>query len=103
MQKAMVEVVVRRLFSHGGLDQCFSSSKAVFVSGSHWAAVARLCGPPNLHADAVLERVFDTKDLWSDSIKTLHRPEPPTKIVTKPIATITAIERSRFLLRVPSS
>ena len=65
-----VEVAARRLFQHGVLDQ---HGKAVFASGTAWAAFARLCGPPDHHVDTVMERLFDTKDRWTDSVKALSR------------------------------
>ena len=69
LQKGMVEVAARRLFQHGGIDQ----GKPAFASGLAWAAFTRLCGPPNYHVDTVMERLFDTKDRWTDSVKALSR------------------------------
>jgi hypothetical protein len=76
LQKGMVEVARRRLFDYGCLEPCASSGKALFSNGASWAAFARLAGPPHYHIDAVLERAFDAKQLWSDSIKSLDRLSP---------------------------
>jgi hypothetical protein len=73
LQKAMIDVCRRRLFDHGGLDVCISGNRPVFSSGTSWSAFARLAGPPHHHIDAVIERVFDTKNAWTDSVKNLHR------------------------------
>lgn len=70
LQKGMVEVAVRRIFSYGILEQ---SGKVAFASGTAWAAFARLAGPPHFHIDAVMERLFDTRDRWTDSVKALRR------------------------------
>ena len=70
LQKSMVDVAARRLFQHGVLDQ---HGKAVFASGLAWAAFTRLRGPPNHHVDTVMERWFDTRDRWTDSVKALNR------------------------------
>ena len=70
LQKGMVEVAARRLFTYGVIDQ---HGKPAFSSGAVWAAFARLAGPPNFRMDAVMERLFDTRDRWTDSVKALHR------------------------------
>ena len=70
LQKSMVDVAARRLFQHGVLEQ---HGKPVFSSGAAWAAFARLAGPPGYHVDSVMERLFDTRDHWTDSIKALNR------------------------------
>ncbi len=73
LHKSMVECAQRRLFQYGGLEQCAASGKPLYSSGASWAAFARLAGPPNCHIDAVMERLFDTRDHWVDSVKALHR------------------------------
>ncbi len=73
LQKSMVEVCCKRLFEFGGLDQCIINGRAVFANGAAWAAFARLVGPPHFHFDAVMERAFGMKNVWSDSVKLLHR------------------------------
>ena len=73
LQKAMVVVLSERLFQFGTLEQCVMSNKSAFASGAAWAAFARLNGPPYYHLTAVLEKLFDSKDRWSDSVRTLHR------------------------------
>ena len=70
LQKSMVDVAARRLFQHGVLEQ---HGKPVFLSGAAWAAFARLAGPPGYHVDSAMERLFDTKDHWTDSVKALNR------------------------------
>ena len=70
LQKGMVEVAARRLFQYGVIEQ---HGKAVFASGLAWAAFTRICGPPNFHVDTVMERLFDTRDRWTDSVKALSR------------------------------
>ena len=70
LQKGMVEVAVRRLSTYGAIDQ---HGKPAFSSGAVWAAFTRLAGPPKVHTDAVMERLFDTRDRWTDSVKALHR------------------------------
>ena len=73
LQKAMVEVACKRLFDVGALDQCVSSGRGAFSSGTAWAACARLLGPPHWNMDSVLERHFGMRDQWSDSVRALHR------------------------------
>ena len=70
LQKGMVEVAARRLFEYGVIEQ---HGKAVFVSGLAWVSFTRICGPPNFHVETVMERLFDTKDRWTDSVKALNR------------------------------
>ena len=70
LQKGMVEIAVHRLFAYGVIDQ---HGKPAFSSGAVWAAFTRLAGPPNFHIDAVMERLFDMRDRWTDSAKALHR------------------------------
>ena len=70
LQKGMVEVAVRRLSTYGVIDQ---HGKPAFSSGAVWAAFTRLAGPPNFHIDAVMERLFDMRDRWTDSVKALRR------------------------------
>ena len=69
LQKGMVDVAHRRLFLHGGIDQ----GRPAFANGLAWASFTRLCGAPYYHLDTVMERFFDTKDRWTDSVKALHR------------------------------
>ena len=68
LQKAMVFVLYERLFQYGTLEQCVMSNKSVFASGTAWAAFAHLNGPPYYHMTAVLEKLFDSKDRWSDNV-----------------------------------
>ena len=70
LQKCMVEVAARRLFDYGVLEQ---HGKAAYASGFAWASFTRICGPPNFHVDTVMERLFDTRDRWTDSAKALNR------------------------------
>ena len=70
LQKSMVDVAARRLFQHAVLEQ---HGKPIVSSGAAWAAFARLAGPPGYHVDSAMERLFDTKDHWTDSIKALNR------------------------------
>ena len=70
LQKGMVEVAALRLFDYNVIEQ---HGRAAFASGSAWSSFTRLCGPPNWHVGAVMERLFDTKDRWNDSVKALNR------------------------------
>ncbi len=71
LQTAMCEVARARLFDFGGIDS--TTTKAVFLNGAHWAAFARMCGPPTYHLDVALGRAFDGRDAWPDSVKATHR------------------------------
>ena len=66
IQQAMVEVARCRLFDHNVVS---GVSKALFSSGSHWTAFARLNGPPHWHIDTVLTKEFGPKESWNDSVK----------------------------------
>ena len=70
LQKSMVDCAAERLFEHGVLD---TQGKAVFRSGAEWVAFARLVGGPANRVGSVMERLFDTKDRWTDSVRALHR------------------------------
>ncbi len=70
LQKGMVEVAARRLFQNGVLEP---HGKAAFASGLAWASFTRICGPPNFHVDTLMERLFDTRDRSTDSVKALSR------------------------------
>ena len=69
LQKAMVVVAKSRLFDFDLLDPICNSSKVLFVNGLAWTSFARICGPPNYHMDAILERTFGAKENWSDSVR----------------------------------
>ena len=72
LQKAMVEVARARLVDFEVLDSWMSGSKALFSSGSAWAAYARLNGPPHKHVDSLVERNFDIPSRWNDSVRSFH-------------------------------
>lgn len=71
--KATVSVAAGRLFQFGTLEQCLTDYKSAFASCAVWAAFARLNGPPNYHIKAIMEELFDSRDRWSDSVRTFHR------------------------------
>ena len=74
LQKAMVSVAATRLFEFGILDQStLTGGKSAFSSGAAWCGYARLNGPPSHHLDTIMEKLFDTKDRWTDSVKSLNR------------------------------
>ena len=72
LQKAMVEVLRRRLFDHSMINTTTNGGKMVFANGSNWAAYARLNGPPHYHMDTILEKNFDQPTRWADSVKAFH-------------------------------
>ena len=69
-----MSVAATRLFEFGILDQStLVGGKSAFASGAAWSGFARLNGPPSHHLDTIMEKLFDTRDRWTDSVKSLNR------------------------------